>query len=247
MHEGSVRRREDGIYIIGLSVCPSGHVFIIVPSSFLMPIYLFVWQTQCPISLFKPPNNLSLDDYIMLELQSAQSYFVQSILWTCAFQNACVFVSICEFPLQELTRALFSLRRINQASATWPRWLQPSWAQLIRVPCGPDMRRTKKQEEWEEAQDRRTSRQWMIMMTRAILLASVHPPRPPLSLQQQPWPWPWLWLPHGLVIWLGSAWVKCHHQAGSGLSAVGDDRRRGAERRDVRNRGWGICTIGEEK
>lgn len=176
MHEGSVRRREDGIYIIGLSVCPSGHVFIIVPSSFLMPIYLFVWQTQCPISLFKPPNNLSLDDYIMLDLQSAQSYFVQSILWTCAFQNACVFVSICEFPLQELTRALFSLRRINQASATWPRWLQPSWAQLIRVPCGPDMRRTKKQEEWEEAQDRRTSRQWMIMMTRAILLASVHPP-----------------------------------------------------------------------
>lgn len=61
----------------------------------------------------------------------------------------------------------------------------------------------------------------MIMMTRAILLAST-----PLDPQQKPWPWPWLWLLHGLVIWLGSAWVKCHHQAGSGLSAVVHDRRR---------------------
>lgn len=35
--------------------------------------------------------------------------------------------------------------------------------------------RQKKQEEWKEAGDRRTSRQWMIMMTRAILLASPSP------------------------------------------------------------------------
>lgn len=74
-----------------------------------------------------------------------------------------------------------SLRRINQASATWPHWLWPYWAQLIRVPCGPDMRRTKKQEEWKEAEDRRTSRQWMIMVTRTILLA-LPPPTETLAL-----------------------------------------------------------------
>lgn len=70
----------------------------------------------------------------------------------------------------------------------------------------------------------------MIMMTRAILLAPT-----PLNPQQKPWPWPWLWLLHELVIWLGSAWVKCHHQAGSGLSAVvlliGGEERRGQEGR----------------
>jgi len=44
MHEGSKQRRGDrdrGIYIIGLSPSPSGHVFIIFPSSFLMLVYLF--------------------------------------------------------------------------------------------------------------------------------------------------------------------------------------------------------------
>lgn len=80
----------------------------------------------------------------------------------------------------------------------------------------------------------------MIMMSRAILLASATPP------QQKPWPWPWLWLLHGLVIWLGSAWVKCHHQAGSGLSAVVYGRRE-EERRDVHNRGGGRCSVGEQK
>lgn len=98
----------------------------------------------------------------------------------CVYANACLFVFICVFQcLYELTQALCGLRGINQASATWPRWLWPSWAQLIRVPCGPDMWMTKKHEEWEEAKDRRTGRQWMIMMTRAILLASAaSPPHP---------------------------------------------------------------------
>lgn len=98
----------------------------------------------------------------------------------CVYANACLFVFICVFQcLYELTQALCGLRGINQASATWPRWLWPSWAQLIRVPCGPDMWLTKKHEEWEEAKDRRTGRQWMIMMTRAILLASAaSPPHP---------------------------------------------------------------------
>lgn len=36
MHEGSKRSRGDRIYIIGLSLSPSGRVFIIFPSSFLM-------------------------------------------------------------------------------------------------------------------------------------------------------------------------------------------------------------------
>lgn len=31
---------------------------------------------------------------------------------------------------------------------------------------------------------------------------------------------------HGLVIWRRSAWVKCHRQAGSGVSAAVLDRRR---------------------
>lgn len=88
----------------------------------------------------------------------------------------------------------------------------------------------------------------MIMMTRAILLASATPP--PLSCRK-PWPWPWLWLPRGLAIWLGSAWVKCHHQAVSGLSAVGDDRRRGGESRGemyvVAQRARKTYEIGEEE
>lgn len=55
---------------------------------------------------------------------------------------------------------------------------------------------------------------------RAILLASATSPSPSPHTRKA-WPWPWLWLPHGLTIWLGSAWVKCHHQAVSGPSAVG--------------------------
>lgn len=111
---------------------------------------------------------------------------------------------LCVFSVRfhELTWAVSSPRRINQASATWPRWLWTSCAQLIRVPCGPKMKKTKKHEEWEECRDRKNSRQWMIMMTRAILLASVS--KTPYT-QSHPPPWPWPWLPHGRVIWLRSA------------------------------------------
>lgn len=139
--------------------------------------------------------------------------------------------------LHELTCAVCSLGRINQASATWPCWLRPSCAQLIRVPCGPDMRKTNKREEWEEYRDRKNRRQWMIMMTRAILLASVEDNPPPLPSctrpHPPPWPWPWLWFPHGRAIWLRSVWVKCHHQAGSALSAVGYDWRKEEGRMEV--------------
>lgn len=59
-----------------------------------------------------------------------------------------------------------------------------------------------------------------------------HPPcTHPISQQKQrPWLWHWP-LRHGPMIWLGSAWVRCHRQAGSGLSAAVLDRRR-------RGRGW---------
>ena len=83
----------------------------------------------------------------------------------------------------------------------------------------------------------------MIMMTRAILL----PPPPSLSSRN-----PGLGPGSGFHMdqrsgsgRRRSAWVKCHHQAGSGLSAVGDDGRRGKEGRDARNRGRGRCTRGE--
>lgn len=66
----------------------------------------------------------------------------------------------------------------------------------------------------------------MIIMSGAILMAPATSSRPPqlpaetvaLALALAP--------RHGLVIWLRSAWVKCHRQAGSGLSAVALDRRR---------------------
>ncbi|TNN45379.1 hypothetical protein EYF80_044429 [Liparis tanakae] len=53
-------------------------------------------------------------------------------------------------------------------------------------------------------------------MTRAILLAS----RPPSSRNPGLGPGCGSHTDEGL--WLGSAWVKCPHQAVSGLSAVGD-------------------------
>lgn len=54
------------------------------------------------------------------------------------------------------------------------------------------------------------------------------PCKPPTPISQQKQrPWPWHWPPrHGPVIWLRSAWVRCHRQAGSGLSAVVVDGRR---------------------
>lgn len=68
MHEGSKRRRGDRdeggrIYIIGQSLSPSAHVFIIFPSSYFMLIYLL--DTDVPSS-----NNLVLSNNIAPDLQS---------------------------------------------------------------------------------------------------------------------------------------------------------------------------------
>lgn len=115
-----------------------------------------------------------------------------------------------------------------------------SWyACLVALTWG---RQKKKREEWEEYRDRKNRRQWMIMMTRAILLASVedNPPLLPLCTRPHPPPWPWLWLPHGRVIWLRSACVGVGEVSPPGRVCsvscwVWLEKRRGQDTRDKRS------------
>lgn len=171
---------------MGLSLSPSGHVFIIP----LLNSNLSVGQNLINSNPSPPTiQQLFLSNIIMLDLRAPRKEI-------CAYgsmeERACLYLCISVSVCLSCWGAVCSLRRLNQASATWPWWLRPSWAQLIHASCGLDMSRTKKHEEWEGCKDRRNSRQWMIMMTRAILLASVvPPPSPPLP---PPWPWPWLWI-----------------------------------------------------
>lgn len=76
--------------------------------------------------------------------------------------------------------------------------------------------------------DQQAMNEWIIIMTGAILLSSATPPQFPAEAMA-------LALHgsgslHGLVIWIRSAWVKYHHQARSGLSAVEYDMGWGGER-----------------
>lgn len=148
----------------------------------------------------------------------------------------CICVSICAFQLRELTRAPCSLRRINQASATWPRWLWPSWAQLIRVPCGPDMRRTKKS--CRSGRRQRTEgpagNEWLWWLGPSCW--PQHPPSPPTTAE-------------AMALALAPTWTSDLARVGVGevsppgrvwpVSCSGwQEERRGEEKRDVCNRGW---------
>lgn len=137
MHEETglrVRR----IYIIGWSLPPSGHVFYNLPLLLLdtdLSVCLTDPVPHHPHRPPSPPEKLQPFPWVLFFSAASAVHVFSPSVYPSVHRSG---------RLHETTQALWSLRRINQASATWPRWLRSSWAQLIRVPCGHDMRRTKK-------------------------------------------------------------------------------------------------------
>lgn len=202
MHEGSKRRRGDRdeggrIYIIGQSLSPSAHVFIIFPSSYLMLIYLL--DTDVPSS-----NNLAFSNNIAPDPQS----HLRKTGHMCWRDCRRVHLYLYDFSvrLHELTWAFAApgelTRRLPPDPVDSDRPALSWYACLVALT-------------WERQKSMRSGRSTGTERTAGNewlwwLGSSCWPQyRTPSSQSHPPpWPWPWLWLPHGQVIWLRSECVS---------------------------------------